>query len=271
MRRVLRHPLGAAGLVVVGGLAVLALVAPVVQTHDPTAIDLSARLLPPSPGHWLGTDRLGRDVWSRLVAGARVSLGVGFIAVGIATVIGITVGSLAGYYGGRIDAVLMRAVDVCLCVPTFFLILAVIAVVGPGLVNIMVVIGVTSWMGVARLIRGEILSLKERDFVVAARALGLSDARIIVRHLIPNAMAPVWVSATLGVAAAVLVESSLSFLGLGVQPPTPTWGNMLTEAKATLGSAWWMTVCPGVAIFLTVLGYNFLGEGLRDVLSPRHR
>jgi len=179
------------------------------------------------------------------------------------------VGSLAGYYGGWVDLVLMRLVDLMLCFPSFFLILAVIALLEPSIWNIMVVIGVTSWMGVARLVRAEFLSLKEREFVMAARALGASDARLMLRHLLPNALAPVMVSATLGVAGAILTESALSFLGLGVQPPTPSWGNILTAGKDNIEIAWWLSVFPGLAILFTVMSYNLLGEGIREAIDPR--
>ncbi|MFA5085848.1 MAG: ABC transporter permease, partial [Candidatus Omnitrophota bacterium] len=203
--------------------------------------------------------------------GGRISLSVGFVAVGIAVIIGLILGSLAGYYGGWIDSVVSRFIDVMLCFPTLFLILTVIAIMGPSIFSIMVVIGLTGWMGAARLIRAEILSLKEREFVEAARATGASDFRIIVRHLIPNGMGPVLVNVVLGVAGAILIESGLSFLGLGVQPPTPSWGNILTEAKSTLGIAWWITVFPGFAILVTVLGYNLLGEGLREHFNPHKK
>ncbi|MGO9619894.1 MAG: ABC transporter permease, partial [Desulfobaccales bacterium] len=226
-----RNRLAISGLALVLGLFAVALLAYWLAPYDPDFIDLKQVLMPPSPAHLLGTDTLGRDVLSRIIFGARVSLLVGFVAVGIATLIGVLVGALAGYYGGVLDQILMRLVDLMLCFPTIFLILAVIAVLGPNIWNIMAVIGLTSWMGVARLIRAEFLSLREREFVVAARALGASDARLIWRHLLPNALTPVMVSATLGVAGAILVESSLSFLGLGVQPPTPSWGNMLTMGK----------------------------------------
>ncbi len=236
---------------------------------DPAAIDVSQSLLPPSMAHPLGTDDLGREVLVRMLYGARISLLVGFVAVGISTLIGIILGALAGYYGGWVDALVMRFVDIMLCFPTFFLILAVIAFLDPSIWNIMIVIGLTSWMGVARLIRAEFLSLRQRDFVLAAQALGASDLRLIFRHILPNAMSPVLVSATLGVAGAILTESALSFLGIGVQPPTPSWGNMLIVGKQTLGSAWWLSVFPGLAILITVLGYNLLGEGVRDALDPR--
>lgn len=257
-----------AGGLIVLGMFVLATVASLVN-GDPAAIDVSQSLLPPSLEHPLGTDDLGRGVLIRLLYGARISLLVGFVAVGISCLIGILLGALAGYYGGWIDALIMRFVDIMLCFPTFFLILAVIAFLDPSIWNIMIVIGMTSWMGVARLIRAEFLSLRERDFVLAARALGASDLRLIFRHILPNALSPVLVSATLGVAGAILTESALSFLGIGVQPPTPSWGNMLIVGKQTLGSAWWLSVFPGLAILITVLGYNLLGEGIRDALDPR--
>jgi len=256
------------GLIVVITLAV-ALLAPLIAPDDPSAIHVNAILMPPSSSHWLGTDALGRDVLSRMIYGSWSSIQVGFIAVGISILIGILVGAVAGYYPGWVDIFLMRLVDIMLSIPTFFLILAVIALVGPSLINIMIVIGVTSWMGVARLVRGEFLALKESDYVIAARALGVPASRIIFRHILPNAMAPVYVSAILGIASAILIESALSFLGLGVQPPTPSWGNILTDGKANIEIAWWLSLFPGLAILVTVLGYNLLGEGLRDALDPR--
>lgn len=263
-------------LAIFGGLIVLILVlvaifAPYVATVDPTAIDIKNALLGPSSGHILGTDQLGRDVFSRIIYGSRVSLSIGLVAVGLAAVIGVILGSLAGYFGGRTDSVIMRFVDIMLCFPSFFLILAVIAVIGPSIYNIMIIIGLTSWMGMARLIRAEILSLKEREFVLAAKVLGVGHWKIITRHLIPNGIGPVLVSFVLGVAGAVLVEAGLSFLGLGVQPPMPSWGNILMEGKAALGVAWWLLLFPGLAILVTVLGFNLLGEGLRDMLNPRLR
>lgn len=236
---------------------------------DPAAINIKQALLPPGGAHLLGTDDLGRDVLLRMLYGARISLLVGFVAVGISTLLGILVGALAGFYGGWVDALVMRFVDIMLCFPTFFLILAVIAFLDPSIWNIMIVIGITSWMGVARLVRAEFLSLREREFVLAARAVGAGDLRLIFRHMLPNALSPVLVSATLGIAGAILTESALSFLGIGVQPPTPSWGNMLIAGKQTLGYAWWLSVFPGLAILITVLGYNLLGEGIRDALDPR--
>ncbi len=265
----LRHNrMALAGGSIVFSMFLMAAIASLVSS-DPSAIDVSQSLLSPSWSHPLGTDDLGRDVLVRMLYGARISLLVGFVAVGISCLIGIFLGSLAGYYGGWIDALIMRFVDIMLCFPTFFLILAVIAFLDPSIWNIMIVIGLTSWMGVARLIRAEFLSLRQRDFVLAAQALGSSDLRLIFRHILPNAMSPVLVSATLGIAGAILTESALSFLGIGVQPPTPSWGNMLITGKQTLGSAWWLSVFPGLAILITVLGYNLLGEGIRDALDPR--
>ncbi|MEJ2470251.1 MAG: ABC transporter permease [Desulfuromonadales bacterium] len=259
-----------AGALIVLVMFVLAALAPAVG-RDPGAIDIANRLQPPSWQYPFGTDDLGRDVLVRILYGARISLLVGFVAVGIATFIGILLGALAGYYGRWIDSLVMRFVDIMLCFPAFFLILAVIAFLQPSIWNIMIIIGLTSWMGVARLVRAEFLSLRERDFVIAARAIGAKDSRIIFRHILPNAISPVLVSATLGVAGAILTESALSFLGIGVQPPTPSWGNMLIAGKQTLGTAWWLSVFPGLAILLTVLGYNLLGEGIRDAMDPRIR
>jgi peptide/nickel transport system permease protein len=267
-RRLSHNRMALAGGVIVLGMFALALLAPLVA-RDPGAIDIARRLQSPSWAFPLGTDDLGRDVLARIFYGARISLLVGFVAVGISTLIGILLGALAGYYGRWIDALIMRFVDIMLCFPSFFLILAVIAFLEPSIWNIMIIIGLTSWMGVARLVRAEFLSLRERDFVLAARALGARDSRIIFRHVLPNALSPVLVSATLGVAGAILTESALSFLGIGVQPPTPSWGNMLITGKQTLGTAWWLSAFPGLAILITVLGYNLLGEGIRDALDPR--
>jgi peptide/nickel transport system permease protein len=267
--RLKRNRLAMVGLALVLGLFAVALLAHWLAPYDPDLINLKQVLMPPSPEHLLGTDTLGRDVLSRIIYGARISLLVGFVAVGIATLIGILVGALAGFYGGWVDQLLMRLVDLMLCFPTLFLILAVIAVLGPSIWNVMVVIGVTNWMGVARLVRAEFLSLREREFVAAARSLGASDARLILRHLLPNALVPVMVSATLGVAGAILTESALSFLGLGVQAPTPSWGNILTMGKDNIEIAWWLSVFPGLAILVTVMSYNLLGEGIREAIDPR--
>lgn len=264
-----RHIFFIVGLAIVGTMSLLALFAPWLAPYDPTALNLDAILEAPSWAHPLGTDALGRDVFSRLLYGARVSLWVGFVSVGIAISIGIALGLSAGYFSGWVDEAVMRLVDIMLCFPSFFLILAVIAFLEPSLSNIMIVIGLTSWMGVARLVRAETLTLRNRDFVAAAQLAGASTVRIITRHILPNALAPVLVSATLGIAGAILTESALSFLGLGVQPPDPSWGNMLLEGKDVLEIAPWMSLFPGLAILITVLGYNLLGESLRDILDPR--
>ncbi|RMG61308.1 MAG: ABC transporter permease [Deltaproteobacteria bacterium] len=271
LSRLVRNKLAMAGLAIILFFFVLSLFPQYFAPYDPNQVDVTSILAPPSRAHPMGTDELGRDVLSRMIYGARISLKVGFVAVGIAVLIGTAVGLPAGYYGGWVDSLLMRFVDVMLCFPTFFLILAVIAFLEPSIMNIMIVIGVTGWMGVARLVRAETLSLRERDFVHAARALGQSDFVIMVRHVLPNALSPVLVAATLGVAGAILVESSLSFLGIGVQPPTPSWGNILTAGKDNIEFAWWLSFYPGIAILLTVLGYNLLGEGIRDSIDPRLR
>ena len=267
--RLQRNRMAMTGLALVLGLFVVSIGAPWLAPYNPDHIELTQVLMPPSPAHLMGTDTLGRDVLSRIIYGSRVSLKVGFVAVGLATLIGLFVGALAGYYGGWVDQGLMRLVDLMLCFPAFFLILAVIAVLEPSIWNIMVVIGLTSWMGVARLVRAEFLSLREREFVTAARALGASDTRLILRHMLPNALAPIMVSATLGVAGAILTESAFSFLGLGVQPPTPSWGNILTAGKDNIEIAWWLSVFPGLAILITVMSYNLLGEGIREAIDPR--
>lgn len=267
--RFFRNKMAVAGGAVVILLFVVSLFAPWISPYDPNAINLSEVLAQPSPDHPFGTDQLGRDVLSRIIWGAGISLKVGFVATGFSLLIGVILGALAGYYGRRVDAVIMRFVDIMLCFPSFFLILAVIAILEPSIWNIMIVIGLTGWMGITRLVRADFISLRERDFVQAARAVGAGDLRIIFRHVLPNAMASVLVAATLGVAGAILTESALSFLGIGVQPPTPSWGNILTAGKNNIDIAWWLSLYPGLAILITVLGYNLLGEGIRDSLDPR--
>ncbi len=258
------------GLIIVVFFIVLAVFAPLIATHDPTAINFDEVFLPPSSVHFFGTDELGRDVFSRCVYGSRISLFVGFVAVGISLAIGVLLGLLAGYIGGITDLIIMRIVDIMLCFPSFFLILAVIAFLSPSVFNVMAIIGLTGWMGVTRLIRAEVLSVRTRDYITAARVQGVSGVKIMLKHILPNVMTPVFVTATLGIAGAILTESSLSFLGLGVQPPTPSWGNILTAGKDNIMFAWWLSMFPGLAIFITVMGYNLLGEGLRDVLDPKN-
>jgi len=269
MKKVLANPLALAGFAIIAAILLLALFAPLIAPFDPNAIDVKAILLSPSPQHLMGTDGLGRDVFSRMLFGARISLLVGIVAVGIATAIGVVLGAVSGYYRGWVDVAIMRLVDVMLSIPTFFLILAVIAFLTPSIWNIMIVIGLTSWMGVTRLVRAEFLSLRGREFVMASQTLGATDGRLIFRHLLPNSLTPIIVSSVLGVASAVLVESGLSFLGLGVQAPQASWGNILTDGKEYIQFAWWLSLFPGLAILITVLGYNLLGEGLRDALDPR--
>ena len=270
-RALRRNRLALAGGVVVVSLALLALLAPVISPRDPNRLDVKRILDAPSKAHPLGTDQLGRDVLSRMLYGARVSLAVGFVSVGIAAVIGIVLGSLAGYHGGTTDAMVMRLVDLMLVFPRFFLLLAVLAFLRPSIWTIMTVIGLTGWMSVARLVRAEFLSLKEREFVLWSQSIGATAFRIIWRHILPNAMGPVLVAMTLGIPAAILTESGLSFLGLGVQPPHATWGNILNEGKDAIEIGWWLSVYPGLAILVTVLSYNLLGEGIRDALDPRLR
>lgn len=262
-----RNPIFLSGFFIIFFIAFVCVFAPFITSYNPNAINLKEALLSPSSRHLLGTDTLGRDLLARLLYGGRVSLAVGFVAVGISVLIGVALGSIAGFYGGVIDEVVSRFIDIMLCFPSFFLILSLVALARhPSLYIIMAIIGFTSWMSPARLIRAEILSLRQRNFVIAALSCGLSQRRVIMRHIIPNAWGPVMVNATLSMAVAVLIESSLSFLGLGVQPPQASWGNILLEAKECLGVGWWMSVFPGLAIFFTVLGLNLIGEGIRESL-----
>lgn len=250
---------------------IVAIFAPFIATYDPAVTDMQAIFLPPNATHYFGTDDIGRDVFSRVVYGTRISLFVGFIAVGISLIIGIILGLASGYYGGGVDSIIMRFTDIMLSFPTFFLILAVIAFLKPSLVNVMVVIGLTGWMGVARLVRAEVMSVKNREYITAAKLQGLSHKKIMFKHILPNVLSPIFVTATLSIAGAILLESSLSFLGLGVQPPTPSWGNILTDGQNNIINAWWLSFFPGLAIVFTALGYNLLGEGLRDLLDPKNK
>jgi len=239
--------------------------------YAPQNTNMRQRLQPPSTEHRLGTDDRGRDVLSRMIWGTRISMSVGFVAVGIAIVIGVFVGSLAGYYGGAVDITLQRLIEIVMCFPALILILALLSFLPPSIYNIMALLGVIGWTGSARLIRGEFLRLREADYAVAARATGLSNPRIMFRHILPNALAPVLVSATFGVAGAILTESALSFLGFGVPPPTPSWGELLSQSQRFIDRAWWLVVFPGAAIFITVTAFNLVGEGLRDAMDPRLR
>ncbi len=237
--------------------------------YTPTEYDLDYIVTPPSSKHILGTDEQGRDLAARMIYGTRVSIFIGFIAVFIYVSIGILVGAAAGFYGGKADMIISRIIEIVMCFPTFFLILTILALWGPSLMSVMAVIGITGWTGIARIVRGEFMRIREMDFVSAARAAGASDCRIILKHILPNAMPPVLVSATFGIASTILVESSLSFLGFGVQPPTPSWGDILSQSRDFMDIAWWLTLIPGIAIFITITSYNLTGEGLQEALDPR--
>ncbi len=263
-----KNKLAIIGIVILGFFILLAIFAPVIAPYDPSEM-VENETLPPSFKHLFGTDDLGRDLFSRAVYGARISLTVGLVAVTIAILIGTLMGALSGYFGGWTDTIIMRFVDVMLAFPSIFLILAIQAMLTPNIYNVMIVIGVTSWMGVARLVRGEYLKIRELSYVEAAKAIGCSNLRIIFRHILPNAQAPIIVAATLGMAGAILTESALSFLGMGVQPPMPSWGNMLMDSQAYLRDAPWMAVIPGLLILITVLSLYFVGEGLRERLDVR--
>jgi ABC-type dipeptide/oligopeptide/nickel transport system permease subunit len=252
-------------------LAVLAIAAPLVARHDPTGVDLVNSLQAPSGTHWFGTDLQGRDVWARLVYGARVSLTVGLISQTIALTLGVVLGLVAGYYGRWVDESVMRLADVTLAFPTLLLLIALVAALQPSLTVVFIVIGLVGWAGMARLVRGQVLVVRELEFVQAERALGAADVRILAYHILPSVVAPVVIAATLGVAGAIMAESSLSFLGLGVQPPKPSWGSMIADGRDLyqLRRAPWTSVFPGLAIGAAVLGFNLLGDALRDALDPR--
>jgi ABC-type dipeptide/oligopeptide/nickel transport system permease subunit len=252
-------------------LIVLAVAAPVFARHDPFGIDLVNSLAPPSFDHWFGTDIQGRDVWARLVYGARVSLSVGIISQGIALTLGIALGLLAGFYGRWVDELVMRLADVTLAFPTLLLLIALVAALQPSLTVVFITIGVVGWAGMARLVRGQVLVVRELEFIQAERALGAGDLRILIKHILPSVIAPVVIASTLGVAGAIMAESSLSFLGLGVQPPTPSWGSMIADGRDLyqLRHAPWTSVFPGLAIGAAVLGFNLLGDALRDAIDPR--
>lgn len=260
------------GVSVIVLIVLLAVLAPLVSLHDPLRIDLVNQLQGPSPTHWLGTDIQGRDVWARLVYGARVSLSAGIVSQAIALLIGLSMGLIAGYYGGWIDELVMRLADVTLAFPTLLLLIAMAAALQPSLGVVFLTIGIVGWAGMARLVRGQVLVVRQFEFVHASRALGARDTRIVLRHVLPSVVAPVLIAATLGVAAAIMAESALSFLGLGVQPPTPSWGSMIADGRDLnqLRNAPWTSLAPGLAIGSAVLGFNLLGDALRDALDPRH-
>lgn len=268
-RRFKKHKLAMAGLYILLFMYAVAIFAPLLATQSYETVDPPNKLKPPSREHLMGTDNIGRDVFSRVVWGSRISLSVGFVAAAVAVTLGVIVGSTAAYLGGRVDDILMRFTEVVMAFPTFFLLLTMVSIVERSIFNIMLVIGFTSWPSLARMVRGQILSLREQEFTEAARALGASDARIIFRHILPNAMAPVIVSTTMRIGGAILSESSLSFLGLGVPEPYPSWGSILNAGRTYLLQAPWITTFPGILIFLTVLAFNYVGDGLRDALDPR--
>lgn len=270
-RALLRDRRAVLGVLVVTLMVVAAITAPWIARYDPVGIDLGDQLLRPSAAHWLGTDIQGRDVWARLVFGTRVSLAVGFVSQGIALMLGVTLGLLAGFYGKWVDEVVMRLADVTLAFPTLLLLIAMVAALEPSMTVVFVTIGVVGWAGMARLVRGQVLVVRNLEYVQAIRALGGGDARIMARHVLPNVIAPVLIAATLGIAGAIMAEAALSFLGLGVQPPTPSWGSMIAEGRdlSQLRRAPWTSLFPGLAIGAAVLGFNLLGDALRDALDPR--
>ena len=274
-RRFCRSKLAVTALLYVAAVTIVAAAAPLIANRaravpfGPNDVDIASRLRPPGEQHRLGTDDLGRDVLARMIHGARVSLSVGFLATAISLVIGSLLGALAGYYGGAADWIVSRTIEVVLCFPFLFLVLGIVALFGPSFYTILIALGLTSWTTEARFVRGEFLRIREMEFAYAARASGARDARIILRHLLPNALAPVLVSASFGVASAILTESALSFLGFGVQLPTATWGSILSTAEMYIESAWWLVLFPGLAIFITVAAFNVIGDRFRDALDPR--
>jgi ABC-type dipeptide/oligopeptide/nickel transport system permease subunit len=267
-----RNRLALAGLWVIALLYLIALLAPFVAPYDPIAQNITeGRHLSPRGAHPLGTDLFGRDILSRIIYGARISLAIGFIATVMSVTLGTLIGAVAGYVGGKVDSALMRFTDMVLAFPRLVLLILIVALFEPSIAVIIIVLGLTQWPGTTRIVRGDVLSLREREFIQAARALGMGRARIILRHLIPNVLAPVIVSATLGIGNTIVLEAGLSFLGLGPQPPTPSWGNMVAGGKDTLLGAWWEATFPGLTIVLVVLAFNLVGDGLRDALDPRLR
>ena len=259
------------GLIILIILVILALFADFIANYDTIVIkqNLAERLMPPSGKHWLGTDEFGRDIFARLIHGARVSLKVGILAISISVVVGGILGAISGYFGGVIDNVIMRVVDIFLAVPSILLAIAIVSALGPSMLNLMISISVSYVPNFARIVRASVLSIRDQEFIEAAKAIGASNSRIIMKHIIPNSLAPVIVQGTLGVAGAILSTAGLSFIGLGIQPPAPEWGSMLSGGRQYLRYAWWVTTFPGVAIMITILSLNLLGDGLRDALDPR--
>lgn len=272
IKRFMRNKLAVIGLVAIVLLYLSAFAAPLLVTHPPEQISFGARTLPPSSEHWMGTDRNGRDVYSRLIKGGQVSLATGFAAVALVMTIGVLLGAAAGFFGGLIDGFIMRITDILLAIPLILLLITAASLFTPSILTTIIVIGVSSWPGAARLVRGQFLALKNQEYVTAARSIGATPWQIMMRHLFPNSLAIIIVETTLWLSYAILLEASLSYLGLGVQIPTPSWGNMLRDGQSELlFGAWWLTLFPGMAIFITVLAFNLLGDGLRDAFDPRHR
>lgn len=269
MKKLLKNKFAVLGISIIGLLVLSAFFASVISPYGQSEQNLYQRLLPPSSEHFFGTDDLGRDVFSRMIYGSRISLAVGFISVFIILFIGTSLGIISGYFGGKTDSVIMRFTDIVLCFPTFFLILLIIAFLEPNIFNVMIVIGLTSWPGLARLVRAEVLSLKEREFISVAKMMGIDNLKIFAVHILPNIISPLMVYASLAIGGAILTESALSFLGLGVQPPMSSWGQILTSGKDYIYIAWWLSVFPGIAILITVLAFNLIGEAIRDVFDPK--
>lgn len=267
----IKNRLAVAGLIIVSGFLLVAIFAPYIAPCNIYALDLESRLVPPGKGHIMGSDDLGRDIFSRIIYGARVSLKVGIITVFVSLSFGIFIGSIAGYFGGRVDEVIMRIIDILLAFPGILLAVAVVSILGPSLNNVIIALCLVGWVTYARLVRGQILSVKENEYVLVARAIGAPVSRILGLHIIPNILSPVLIQATLGIAGAIVGEASLSFLGLGTQAPTPSWGSMLNDGRRYILTATHLTAFPGLAIMFVVMGFNFLGDGLRDVLDPKEK
>ena len=270
-RRFRRHKLAVIGACVLAAIVIIAALAPVLAPHDPNSIDLNLSYVPPTGAHLLGTDISGRDLLSRLIYASRISVSVGLVSVSIYVAIAIAIGGVSGYYGGLVDSILMRFTDTMLSFPTLMMIFIVVSILGPSIFNVMLVIGVFGWPGLARVIRGQFLQIRGMDYVLSARSVGVHSSRIILRHILPNAIGPVIVWATFGMAGAIMFEASLSFLGLGVQPPQASWGNMLVDAQRLkiIRDLPWVWIPPGLAVVIMVLSINFMGDGLRDALDPR--
>ncbi len=268
-KRLVKNRLALVGLSIVLIIIFIAIFANYIAPYDPLKVDLSKYLLPPSRDHLLGTDEFGRDILSRIIFGARVSLQIGFFAQVISISLGTVLGLLAGFYGGWVDDLIMRIVEILFAFPFLLFVIAVVAVFGPGIQNLYLAVALIGWAGVSRIVRGQVLSLRERDFVVSARAVGAGTWRILFKHILPNALSPIIIEATLGMGGMIMLEAGLSFLGLGVQAPTPSWGSMVQAGLAYMRSAWWYPVFPGIVIMIVVFGFNLLGDGLRDALDPR--